>query len=396
MKSSFLDTLRAGPPPPNVALLPDGLFFTRAVPVAAGATAGAAAAQVELALEAISPFPLAQLYYGWFWAPGAEHAFVFASYRRRFTQDQSASWADTELVLPAFAALFGGEVKPSTTYILGSPEGLTAVHWDIGPVPAKVLFHPITPPVDDASPEDLAKANEERARIREELIRAVGGSRTVVDLAAFPAADPAHSDREIVFRSGDFVSRLPAAIAAALDVRGKDDLAALRRARRRDVILWRVAMGCAAAFILLLVGEFALIGGKAWQKVRVVQVNGQQPRVEKILEAQANASRITDLATKRLLPMEMVTRLVGVNGELLPAGILFTRARTVPASGIYTLVVEATTNNSSQVSAYQSTLENLHIFENVYTQITKTIGDTATFTLTVTFKPGVVKPSTSA
>ena len=31
MSASFLSTLRAGPPPPRIALLPDALFFTRAV-----------------------------------------------------------------------------------------------------------------------------------------------------------------------------------------------------------------------------------------------------------------------------------------------------------------------------------------------------------------------------
>ena len=396
MKSSFFDTLSAGPPPPQVALLPDGLFFTRAVPVGIGASATEAAAQVELALEAVSPFPLAQLYYGWFWVPGAEHAFVFASYRRRFTQEQSASWASAELVLPAFAALVGVAVQPATTFILASLEGLTAVHWEAGLVPNKVLFRPLTSLAADALSEDVAKIADERARVRKELIRAVGGSKTIIDLAASPVADPAHSDREIVFRSGDFVSRLPAAVAAALDVRGKDDLAALRRARQRDIILWRVAMGCAAALVLLFIGEFGLIGGKAWQKVRVAQVTGQQPKVEKIIETQTLANRIDDLTTKRLLPMEMVTRLVGVKGELLPPGVTFRRVLTVPASGIYTLVVEATATNSSQIPVYQSTLENLHIFENVDARITRTNSDSATFTLTVTFKPGVVKPSTSA
>src|SRR5438128_8763264 len=101
----FFDTLRAGPPPPKVALLPDALFFSRAVAITHGATPAEAAAQIELALEGISPFPLAQLFYGWFWVPGAEHAFVSASYRRRFTTDQAATWSDAELVLPAFAAL---------------------------------------------------------------------------------------------------------------------------------------------------------------------------------------------------------------------------------------------------------------------------------------------------
>src|SRR5215207_2347590 len=104
MSASPLRFLRAGPPPPKVALLPDALFFTRSVAVTKGATQAEAASQVELALEAVSPFPLAQLYYGWFWVPGSEHALVSASYRRRFTADQTAAWEGSELVMPAFAA----------------------------------------------------------------------------------------------------------------------------------------------------------------------------------------------------------------------------------------------------------------------------------------------------
>ena len=90
--------LRAGPPPPRVALLPDAAFFTRTISIAADATAAEAAAQVELALEAISPFPIAQLYYGWFRDPAAQEALVFAAYRRRFTTDQTAEWEGAEVV----------------------------------------------------------------------------------------------------------------------------------------------------------------------------------------------------------------------------------------------------------------------------------------------------------
>src|SRR5688572_22604919 len=110
MCASPISLLRAGPPPPKIALLPDGVFFTRAVPITAGATAAEAATQVELALEAASPFPLAQLYYGWVWAPGAERAFVFAAYRRRFTVEQTADWQGAEVVLPAFATVVGAQV----------------------------------------------------------------------------------------------------------------------------------------------------------------------------------------------------------------------------------------------------------------------------------------------
>lgn len=378
----FLETLRAGPPPPKIALLPDALFFTRALPIAAGATATEAAAQAELALEAVSPFPLTQLYYGWFWTPGADRAFVFASYRRRFTSEQSSGWQGAELVLPAFAAVMGATVEPATTVILIAPESLTAVHWDTGAVPAKVLSTPLVAEATD----------EERARARDELIRAVGGSKTIIDLPTPPVADPAINDGEIVFRSGDFVSRLSAAAAAAVDVRDKVELQALRNAHRRDVILWRVVLGCAAALVLLGVLEIARGGGLQWQKVRLAKLNAQRPRVEMIQASNALAIRIEDLATKRLLPLEMLGALTGENNEILPPGMIFSRVLATTAGGLYTITIEGQTNNAGQISLYQSALEKLPSCEKVDMQPTGTRGDLTTFRLVVTFKPGSVKP----
>ena len=115
--SSPLSLLRAGPPPPKVALLPDSAFFTRVVGVTAGASPAEAVSQIELALEGLAPFPLSQLYYGWFWRPGTETALLFAAYRRRFTAEQVAEWEGAELVLPAFAAALGAEVEPATTLL---------------------------------------------------------------------------------------------------------------------------------------------------------------------------------------------------------------------------------------------------------------------------------------
>ena len=73
------------------------------------------------------------------------------------------------------------------------------------------------------------------------------GSKQVLELAAPLAPDPARSDGEIVFRAGDFTSRLKPADLTAADVRDKAELAALRNARRRDVLLWRVTIGLAAS-----------------------------------------------------------------------------------------------------------------------------------------------------
>lgn len=385
MCASPLSFLRAGPPPPKVVLLSDALFFSRAIPITAGATAAEAAMQVELALEASAPFPLAQLYYGWFWPAGAERALVYAAYRRRFTAEQTSEWTDAELVIPASAALCGANISGATTVILSAAEGLTGVHWETPSVPSRVLFRATDP---EATEED-------RARVRDEILRELGGSKTVIELTQPLVPEPARSDSEIGFRSGDFGSQLPTTVAAALDVRDKAELAALRQARRRDVTLWRVALGCAAALLLLGLGEFALLGGKAWQKVRIDQVTARKPAIDKIVASADLANRISDLVNKRLLPLEMVTLLVGVDGKRKPPEIFFTKVETRAAAGLYTLFVQAQTTNSAQIPVYESQLNALpELARPVRVTILPGQGDR--FELEVTFKPDQLKPAPSA
>lgn len=378
MASSPLRLLRAGPPPPTVAFLADALFFVRAVPVTKEATAAEAASQAELALEALSPFPLAQLYYGYFWAPGSERALVFGAYRRRFTAEQTAGWDGAEVVLPEFAAVLGFAPEPATTVVLASAEGFTAVHWDDSPVPARVIHRAVLP---DAMEED-------RARAREELLREIGGSRTVVDVTGPLAAEPRLTDREIVFRGPDFVSRLGASTAAALDVRDKTELAALRNARRRDVLLWRVMIGSVAALLILALGEIALRGGREWNKVRTRQYAAQKPLVDKIEAMHRLTNQIDDMATKRLLPLEMVGQLVGENLERKPAEIQFTRIHAETTQGLYTIVVSGRSTNPAQATAYETTLKSLPTVHSADLKFDQVSGDRATFRLVVTFKPG--------
>ena len=91
----------------KVVLLPDHAFFVRVMPLAPDTPPAGIPAQVELALEGLSPFPVAQLCYGYFHPPGAGRVLVYAAYRRRFTVDDAAEWADADAVLPAFAAWLG-------------------------------------------------------------------------------------------------------------------------------------------------------------------------------------------------------------------------------------------------------------------------------------------------
>lgn len=375
MTLPLLKTLKSGPPPPKVVLLPDAVFFTRAIAVPPEATAAAVSEQVELALETLSPFPPAQLYHGFYWPAGADRVLVFAAYRRRFTSDQVADWDNAELVLPTFAALLSAPVQPNTSVVLPSAEGLTAMHWDNGPVPAKIEFRAIAPEVESA----------ERQRIESELLAAFPRNRAVV-LDTVPEIDAGGSDREIVFRAGPVEARSLAAHASAMDVRDKAALTALRRARARDLMLWRTFLGFAALLLLLALGELALVGGAFWQKSRRAQADAQRPVVEKIAAAQNLTTRINELSTKRLLPFEMLD-IVGPARP--PNAIQFVRVAT---NGLYTLNIEARTTQPAALATYRAALSALPAVERVDVPDQRTRDNTINFTVAVTFKPEMLKP----
>ena len=365
---------------PKVVLLPDALFFTRAIPVPAGALAAQVGDQAELALEGMSPFPPAQLYHGYFWKPGAERALVFAAYRRRFTREQLTAWEGAALVLPAFAALLGLDVKPATTLLVPSPEGLTAIYWDGGAVPEAVHFRPLPTEATDA----------DRARVRDELLRQLAGSRQVVELATPPAADDAAGrGDEFAFHSDTHRSRLPASLATTMDVRDKADLAALRRTQARDLLLWRIFLGSLAAIAVMLLGLVALAGEGLWERAREAKIAAQQPVVDQIMTAQSLATRTDELSTKRLLPLEMISMV----SERKPAVIQFLRATT---SGLYTLTVDAQTASPGDVAAFRSALAEQPGCEKVEVRDQRTRDNLMTFTLVITFKPEALKPATAS
>jgi hypothetical protein len=383
MCASPSDFFRGGPLPPRVAILPDAVFFSRAIPIPQGATRADVVSQVGLALESLSPFPLAQLYFGYYWPPGADRAFAFASYRRRFTAEQLAEWAGAEHVMPAFASVLACEVPPATTLILTSDGGLTAVHWDRGQVPSVVLHKAL-------APEATA---DERAAARAGLIRSAGEAAKVVDVNAPPLALAGGRDSELVFEAAGLRSVIPADVAAALDVRDKADLEAMAAERRRSMVLWRVAMGAVAACLLLALVELGLVGAGFWEKARIAKVAAQKPTVTHIMEEQELAGRIEELSTKRLLPLEMISvASPAVVTPKDPTGIQFLRAT---ASAIDTIQIEAQTNNAGEIPGYKTALEKMPGVDRVEIQGQRARDNVVSFTLIVTFKPGALTPAAS-
>lgn len=358
-------------PPPRVVLLPDALFFVRIIPIAPVATPADVEGQVELALETLAPFPLAHLFYAHHWVPGATSAVVYASYRKRFTAEETESWAEAAMVLPRFATLLTARVDRASTVVLTLPDGITAVHWgDHAEMPSAIVTR---------SWEETTEPGE-KSRIRDELLRSLGGSRAVIDLDEVPHIESHAGGSEYVFRARNLAGTLSREQLDALDVRDKADLAARRRARSRDVLLWRAFLACAAGVALAALLELGLIGGHMWLRSRQAVISRQAPVVSEIMRAQTLATRIEELSTKRLRPFEMITLL----GSKRPASVVFLRTTT---RSLYTMEVEANANSPADVGVYQAALRQMPEIAKIDIERQGTRDGTSNFVMAVTFKP---------
>lgn len=362
----------------SVVLLPDARFFVRAVPVNAAAGAEAVSREVELALEVVSPFPVSQLFYGYLWHPESVHALVFAAFRRRFTDDEQASWVEAERVVPQFVLAASLNSGAGRTVVLGDGASLTAVYWgEPGPVPSRVVTAPLAPDASDA----------ERSAVRSALLRAVGSvGAGVVDLPMPVRMPDEGNEQRVLWSAGEYTLSLPLANGSHLDVRDKGELAARRASQRRARLLWRGFLAGLGALVLLTLGEVALIGLRAWEAGRLARVEAQQPAVDRIMSQQALATRIEELSTKQLRPFEMISlvTVAGNPGTQKPVSVQFIRTVT---NGLYTLEVEAQTKVGGDLALYQAALRQNPAVASVEVAKHDVRDATTTFVLVITFKP---------
>lgn len=367
-------------PPRQVVILPDEAFFVRNVPIVRGPDAAQVTNQLELAIEGLSPFPLAQLYYGFLVRPDADHGLVFAAYRRRFSAEETDAWTTAELVVPRFALCLGAPPPPpGTTWLLPVEAALTALYFGDGTgVPTVVRTEPV--------PAEATE--EERTRVRESLLRELPGSRAVTDIPRAEVRPAPAGEPEFQIDLGGMESVLSVEQGERLDIRDKAELAARRSARARDRWLWRSLLAGAAVLALCAAGELALMGAQAWQSVRLAQIAQQTPIVAEITTAHTLATRVGELSSRRLRPFEMIARVDGPR----PDSVQFLSTTT---SGLYTLEVEAQTNPASDLDQYRSAIEALPGTVDVDLDVHGTRNNVTTFRLRVTFAPDAFATQTT-
>lgn len=362
----------------GIVLLPSDRFFIRTIPLVAGRDM---APQVTLAVESLAPFPLNQLYYGWRLAVTGDQALVFATYRKRFTSDESAKWADAAAVLPSFLALLGAPPVGPTIRLLAEGRGITVVAWDgTGSLPVAVLAR------ETEAPDDRA----ERAALVAEIRNRTGLAGAPVEEFSGPVsvnAQPGGRQAVTLELAGAHALKTPLTRreVESADVRDKEFLAGWRGSQKRDLFLWRAfaaGLGGLAAMLLLEAGLFA---GGGWLKGLKDDLKQQAPAVQRIETAQALSTRIEEMTQRRLMPFEMLA-LINQNR---PGSVQFLRAAT---TGLLTMEIEAQTADAAAVGQYEAILRAAPALAAVETRDLRSREGLTTFMLSVTFKPESLQP----
>lgn len=354
----------------SLQLVPAERFFTRTIALDSEADA---TAQVELALEGFSPFPLAQLYYGYLPSADKKQAFVFAAYRRQFSHEETAAWAEAAVVVPGFVAYLTPPAKAPALCAHAESTRTSALAWRAEaslPVLLLTRAHAAeATAVDRALLADLEN--------RTGLTQAPHRSFTQTPIATW---DDKTSGLRFAATDGPALATFTAAQLATMDVRDKEQLADLRKNARQASVYWRCLLGCAAALVLATLLELVTWGGGFSVAQLKARVDAQAPHVAAIENAQALATRIDDLSGKRLRPLEMIAAL----NQQRPDGVTFLRSAT---NGLYTMEVEAQTRNSDEAASYESALRASGLYEKIEVRDLRSRDGLTSFIIVAKFRP---------
>lgn len=353
---------------PEVILAPGERFLVRRIAID---PSGDVAAQVELALESLSPFPFAQLYHGHVLDLEHRMALVFAAHRRNFTAEETAGWNDAVAVVPDFAAALRPAAKPAAGALLRQREGRAEViMWDgTSAVPALVQVR--------AGESDAADALLAEARQRVGLGAAASTRRSSA------AATLARAKGIVTIRLDDGAAESAFDLAAlrAADVRDREVVAARDKRVRQDRVTWGVFAGVLAALAACVALEGLLVGLNRRLGSERADQAAQVPAIERIQAAHSLAGRLEQVSTERLMPFEMLATL----NEKRPRTVEFTRVTT---EGTWQLQIDAQTANVLDLNDYEAELRRLAPLERVTVRDQRTRDGLTTFRLEVSFKPG--------
>jgi hypothetical protein len=381
MPASLARVLKASPPEVIFAL--GSAFFTRRVALPPSIQPAEVEGFVELTFESLSPFPTDQLYYGYVSAEAGDAVFIYAAYRRRFSAEAIRNWPEAAYVVPAFLPFLREIHEVDTTVLLELGGELTAMSFKAGQqLPERVLSRPIPETANESLKNEWIEKS--RAGFQDAGLRFENEERRAGSWLVQEAPNNLSFELQSGEESIDPVETQLVSVSElwTMDIRDPDFVRSRKQAAKIDRFMWRGIIGIAAALMILFAGEILLLSGRIFVVMMGDIVVRREPEVVRIEERQGIVERLAEFDRSNLIPFQMLQSISPVK----PRSVYFTSAKT---EGHNSMIIDANTMNVGDVNQFESTLRGMNEVQSVEVRNLKSRENGTSFTLVLTFKPGV-------
>jgi len=322
---------------PPVLLLPGHLFFVDRIELPDELEGTDLAEFAEISLEAIAPFPIDQLYWGFISSESADALLLYAASKDRvhklgFTELESYIW-----VLADFATLHRASFAEETRVRITTSDSATCLTYQAGET--------LPRSVDSATVREEPRQEEiETAHL---FLRVESVSLSEQGLPTFRfLKDEGTTDAASLWQE---VSPSEASLWQA-DVRNAVFKVAERNNRRMTKWVTRATGYTLLLLLLLLALEGVLHLGNFWLDRLDSKIAGQAPEVIKIEDKQSLMLKLDQVAQNELRPIAILRAL----NRTRPDGIFFTDAI---AEGQNRIRIEGVANTINELNTYVESLE---------------------------------------
>ncbi|MCC5807685.1 MAG: hypothetical protein JJU00_15275 [Opitutales bacterium] len=394
--------IRARIPERRILLAPTDTFYSHRFEIPEDVAPADRRGAIALLLEGESPFPMEQLHWGFLFDAKAHRAFVYAAPHARLAKLGMNDISGFFHAFPGFVTVLGDTFTRRTVRFVAENGSVAAVYFEPGEsIPARVAARRVNDEFmsDEAilaTREKLAKvlpadeewAAEEGVFVGEGIF--VEGERRIVcrhrrllpgaSTRKTETAEDSEADEVPPPAAGETRERPLALDHNAVwdaDIRPPTWGSKARKDRRTSRYIYKATVAAVFFLSFLLLLQAFHFGLGVYNANRAERITTEQPRVQRINDTWALASRLTQSTEQDLAPFRMLELINNVR----PESVYFTRVR----STVYNeLRVEGLSNAVRPVNAYADRLNQLDYIRSAET-VVETRENRTRFDLTVRF-----------
>ena len=333
-------------PLPDVLILPADYFFIEKVEVPAALSPAELSDFAELSMEAVSPFPLDQLRWGFSSAPDGKHLLIYAALKDRLKLAGHAELESYTWVLPDFITLNGARFTRDTEVVLEGEQYATS----------------FLLPSGGGLPENIRSLPA-----GSDSFRSLGQS---IHLKLLPVE---LSEQGIPTFKFETLSEAPAdglwsplepdeAPLWNADIRPVDFKTVERSARRTTSLVTRI-MGYTAIFaIALAMLEGLLFASDLWLGTLTTKIDDQASNVRRIEDKHSLLNKLDQVAQNELRPIAMIRAANEIRTALGKTGIEYDETIIERSNR---LTIEGKANTINELNVYTESLSQSGKFQLV-------------------------------